>query len=74
MSDLVDKLDVLQDRLITETEACALYGYSHYTLRRRAARGEGPPRIKVSPRRVGYRLKDVLADIKQREMRPGAAA
>jgi predicted DNA-binding transcriptional regulator AlpA len=71
MSDsLVDKIDMLRDRLITEAEACTLYGYSHDTLRRRDARGEGPPRIKVSPRRVGYRLRDVLDDSKQREMAP----
>jgi predicted DNA-binding transcriptional regulator AlpA len=58
------------ERLITETEAAALYGIHRDTLRRRSDRGEGPRRIKVSPRRVGYRLRDVLADIKQREMRP----
>jgi predicted DNA-binding transcriptional regulator AlpA len=69
MSDsLIDQIDMLRNRLITEAEACALYGYSHDTLRRRAARGEGPPRIKVSPRRVGYRLRDVLADIKRCEV------
>jgi predicted DNA-binding transcriptional regulator AlpA len=59
------------DRLITEVEAASMYGVSRDTLRRRIDRGEGPPKIRMSPRRVGYRLRDVLADIKQCEIRSG---
>ena len=60
-----------EDRLISETEAASIYGVSRDTLRRRIERGEGPPKIRMSPRRVGYRLRDVLADIKACEI--GAA-
>jgi predicted DNA-binding transcriptional regulator AlpA len=59
------------DRLISETEAASMYGVSRDTLRRRIERGEGPPKIRMSPRRVGYRLRDVLADIKRCEIQPG---
>jgi len=62
--------DFILDRLISETEAAGLYGISRDTLRRRIDRGDGPPKIRMSPRRVGYRLRDVLDDIKQRETRP----
>jgi len=58
------------ERLISEDEAAALYGFSRDTLRRRTDRGEGPPKFRMSPRRVGYRLRDVLEDIKRREMAP----
>jgi predicted DNA-binding transcriptional regulator AlpA len=60
------------ERLITETEAASLYGVSRDTLRRRTDRGEGPPKIRMSPRRVGYRLRDVLADIRRCEMNAGS--
>jgi predicted DNA-binding transcriptional regulator AlpA len=62
------------ERLISEPEAAALYGFSTDTLRRRTARGEGPRKIKISKRRIGYRLRDVLDDIKAREVKPGEAA
>jgi predicted DNA-binding transcriptional regulator AlpA len=59
--------DIQLERILTETEAAALYGFSRDTLRRRTERGEGPSRIKISPRRIGYRLRDLLNDIKQCE-------
>jgi len=61
--------DFTLDRIISETEAAGLNGVSRDTFRRRIDRGDGPPKIRMSPRRVGYRLRDVLDDIKQREMR-----
>ena len=48
------------DRIVSEREACAIRGVSPDTLQRQAARGEGPERIKLSPRRVGYRLSSLL--------------
>jgi len=48
------------DRIVSEKEAAQIRGVSEYTLRRQAQRGEGPLRIKLSPRRVGYRLSDLL--------------
>ena len=48
------------DRIVSEKEASEIRGVSPDTLRRAAARGEGPKRIKLSPRRVGYRLSELL--------------
>jgi predicted DNA-binding transcriptional regulator AlpA len=62
--------DFTLDRIISETEAAGLNGLSRDTFRRRTDCGEGPPKIRMSPRRIGYRLRDVLDDIKQREMTP----
>jgi predicted DNA-binding transcriptional regulator AlpA len=49
------------DRIVSEREAAQIRNVSPDTLRRLAARGEGPRRIKLSPRRVGYRLSEVLS-------------
>jgi predicted DNA-binding transcriptional regulator AlpA len=51
-------------RVIDEKKAADLGGISVDTLRRMSARGEGPRRIKLSPRRVGYRMAEVLAWLK----------
>jgi hypothetical protein len=53
--------DVELERILTEDEYAELDGVSADTVRRRSARGEGAPRLKLSPRRVGYRLRDILA-------------
>ena len=42
---------IIPDRIVSEKEAAEIRGVSPDTLRRQAARGEGPPRIKLSPRR-----------------------
>jgi hypothetical protein len=49
------------DRILTEQQYAEMDGISVFTVRRRSARGEGAPRIRLSPRRVGYRLGDILA-------------
>jgi predicted DNA-binding transcriptional regulator AlpA len=48
-------------RCISEPAAADLLGISVDILRRLVARGQGPPRIRISPRRITYRLLDVLA-------------
>jgi predicted DNA-binding transcriptional regulator AlpA len=48
------------DRIVSEREAAQIRGVSEYTLRRQAQRGEGPERIKLSPRRIGYRYSSLL--------------
>ena len=53
--------DVELERILTENEYAELDGVSLDTVRRRAARGEGAPRLKLSPGRIGYRLRDILA-------------
>ena len=54
-------------RMLDEAAAAHVLGVSPDTLKRMSQRGEGPPRIKISPRRVGYRLRDCVAWIEQRE-------
>ena len=48
------------DRIVSEKEPAEIRGVSPDTLRRAAERGEGPERIRLSPRRVGYRLSELL--------------
>jgi predicted DNA-binding transcriptional regulator AlpA len=57
----MDLQSLYADRIISESEACVLLGVSADTLQRRSRRGEGPARLKLSPRRVGYRLADILS-------------
>jgi hypothetical protein len=53
--------DVNIYRLVTEKEAAELLSIHFMTLRKMSARGEGPPRIKISEYRIAYRLRDVIA-------------
>jgi hypothetical protein len=52
--------DLLLERIFTEEEYAAFDHVSVDTVRRRTARGEGAPRIQLSPKRFGYRLRDIL--------------
>jgi predicted DNA-binding transcriptional regulator AlpA len=54
------------DCVVTEAKAAEILGFSVDTLRRIRVRGEGPPRLQLSPRRVGYRLRDLQAWLDQR--------
>jgi predicted DNA-binding transcriptional regulator AlpA len=47
------------DRIISEVETANFLGVSSPTLRRMGNRGQGPPRLKISTRRIGYRLHDI---------------
>jgi predicted DNA-binding transcriptional regulator AlpA len=49
-----------KDRIVSEKEAAEIRGVSRDTLRRQAQRGEGPRRIQLSERRVGYRLSELF--------------
>jgi predicted DNA-binding transcriptional regulator AlpA len=46
-------------RVISEREAARAIGVSPETLRRMSARGEAPAKIPLSPRRIGYRVRDI---------------
>lgn len=46
-------------RVIGERTAAELLGISAATLRRMASRNGSPQRIRISERRVGYRLDDI---------------
>jgi predicted DNA-binding transcriptional regulator AlpA len=48
------------DRIVGEREAAQLRGVSKDTLRRIALNTGKPRRIRLSPRRVGYKLSEVL--------------
>jgi hypothetical protein len=48
------------ERIVNEKEAARIRGVSVDTLRRQALRSEGPLRRRLSPRRVGYRLGDLI--------------
>jgi predicted DNA-binding transcriptional regulator AlpA len=61
----IDLLDA--HRVISQAAAAHLLGVSIDTLARMSARGEGPKRLKLSPRRVGYRLADCLGWLKSCE-------
>ncbi len=47
------------DHIVTESATAEIIGVSKPTLRRMVDRGEGPRRLKLSTRRVGYRLSDL---------------
>ena len=49
------------DRILSFDEFAELNGFSKTTLRRAIARGEGPPVVKLSPRRLGIRESDGAA-------------
>jgi predicted DNA-binding transcriptional regulator AlpA len=47
------------ERIISEKEAAEACGISVATLRRTVAAGKGPSVIRLSERRIGYRLRDL---------------
>jgi predicted DNA-binding transcriptional regulator AlpA len=53
---LLERTHPSLDRVIAESAAANIVGVSTATLRRMVERGEGPSRIKLSTRRIGYRL------------------
>jgi hypothetical protein len=60
------------DRLVSPRVAAALLNISVWTLRRMSERKEGPHRRQVSPRRFGYRLRDIGAHIGAETQKPAA--
>lgn len=59
------------DCVVSEKSAAEIVGLSPWTLRRQAEKGEGPRRLKLSARRVGYRMSDIEAWLKSRELVAG---
>jgi predicted DNA-binding transcriptional regulator AlpA len=59
--------------LISDGEVATLLGVSKWTLWRMDARGEGPPKIKLSTQRSGRSIGGVREWIKQREKASEAA-
>jgi predicted DNA-binding transcriptional regulator AlpA len=54
------------DRVVSENEAAAIIGCSKDTLRREFRAGRAPPRVRLSLRRIGYRLSDIHRFLEQR--------
>jgi len=59
------------DRVVSEALAAEILGYSKDTLRREVNAGRGPPRVRPSPRRIGYRLSEIYRFLEQHTERPG---
>jgi predicted DNA-binding transcriptional regulator AlpA len=60
------------DRVVSENEAAAIIGYSKDTLRREFRAGRAPPRIRLSGRRIGYRLSAIYAFLEAHTEKPSA--
>jgi predicted DNA-binding transcriptional regulator AlpA len=61
---LPDSFD--SDRIVSAQTAAKLLGISHSTLRRLWDIDQGPRRIRLSPRRLGVRLRDLQAYLDER--------
>jgi predicted DNA-binding transcriptional regulator AlpA len=53
------------DRVVSENEAAVILGYSKHTLSREFKAGRAPPRVRISGRRIGYRLSAIYAFLEQ---------
>jgi predicted DNA-binding transcriptional regulator AlpA len=62
------------DRVVTEAEAASIIGYSRDTLRREFRAGRAPVRVRLSGRRIGYRLSAIYAFLEARTEQPGKRA
>ena len=54
------------DHVVAESATAEIIGVSKATLRRMVERGEGPRRLKLSARRVGYRMSDLAGWLNSR--------
>jgi hypothetical protein len=59
------------DRVVSEARAAEILGYSKDTLRREFRAGRGPARVRLSARRIGYRLSVLYALLEARTEQPG---
>jgi predicted DNA-binding transcriptional regulator AlpA len=62
------------DRVVSETETAKIIGYSKATLRREFRAGRAPPRVRLSGRRIGYRLSAIYAWLETHTEKPGVMA
>jgi predicted DNA-binding transcriptional regulator AlpA len=69
-----DVLEFELDRVVSEARAAEILGYSKDTLRREFRAGRGPSRVRLSARRIGYRLSVLYAHLAARTEQPGASA
>jgi predicted DNA-binding transcriptional regulator AlpA len=58
--------DVLgQERVLSAQQAAELYGVSVATFRRQYWAGKVPPALRVSDRRLGWRVRDLIDHLKK---------
>jgi predicted DNA-binding transcriptional regulator AlpA len=60
------------DRVVSEAQAAELLGYSKDTLRRQFRAGRAPARVRLSGRRIGYRLSAIYAFLEAHTEKPSA--
>jgi predicted DNA-binding transcriptional regulator AlpA len=61
------------DRIITQEQAAEICDLHQATLKRLRAAGIGPPVIKLSQKRIGYRVRDLRAWLDARTEQTSAA-
>jgi predicted DNA-binding transcriptional regulator AlpA len=61
------------DRVVSEALAAEIIGYSKDTLRREFRAGRAPARVRLSGRRIGYRLSAIYQFLEAHTEQPGAA-
>jgi predicted DNA-binding transcriptional regulator AlpA len=72
---IIKQLDTQPDfKVLTKAEVVGLTGLSRDTLERMVSRGEGPPCVRLSPRRVGFPVAGLRAWLQSRTVNAGDAA
>jgi predicted DNA-binding transcriptional regulator AlpA len=61
------------DRVVSEAQAAEIIGYSKDTLRREFRAGRAPARVRLSARRIGYRLSTIYAFLEARAENAGTS-
>jgi predicted DNA-binding transcriptional regulator AlpA len=59
------------DRVLSEKQAAEILGCSYHTLRREVQAGRGPARVRLSEKRIGYRLSELYAYLEAHTKRAG---
>ena len=67
-------LEIAQQRVLNERAAAEFIGLSHVTLERMRKLGDAPKHLVLSPRRLGYRVADLLKWLDERAAANGEAA
>lgn len=70
---VVEHMPSAPDRVVSERDTATIIGISIDTLRRLGAEGKGPARVRLSTRRIGYRLSAIYAYLDAMTERAGAA-
>ena len=67
----VERVSVAHNHVVPRKQAASICGVSTDTLDRLSDKGEGPRRLKLSARRVGYLMSDIEDWLRSREMVAG---